>query len=171
MKRSIYLVMLLLLVAGLAQAAPADSPSDPGTTSGAPASRVSRRAGFGGASETTITGLVTGKDGMPIDGVTVKLYVGGLLLSEAEVEVDGGFEMNELVDYGRDVTIGLWFVPEDPELVMENILLKESSAAVEHQLYSDCIQRARLDPITDVVVTLLDLDSRNERLARRGCID
>jgi len=168
MKRSVFVVMLLIVAAIAANAAapsgtPGSGPSTP------PSGRVTSRAGFGGASETTITGLVTGKDGMPMDGVTVKLYVGGLLLSEAEVEVDGGFEINELVDYGRDVTVGLWFVPENPDLVMENVLLKESSAATAHGLYSDCIQRVRLDPITDVVVTILDLDSRNDRLARRNC--
>jgi hypothetical protein len=167
MRRNVLLVAILVLAAAVVHAAPADSP-DPGG-GGAPIGRAAQRAGFGGASETTITGLVTDSAGMPISGVTVKLYVGGLLLSEAEVDPDGGFEMNELVDYGSDVTIDLWFVPEDPELVMENVLLKESNAAVQHELYSDCVPRVRLDPITDVVVTILPLDERNERLTRRGC--
>ncbi|MBD3368151.1 MAG: hypothetical protein GF405_08295 [Candidatus Eisenbacteria bacterium] len=170
MKRSIYVVMLLALVVSVAAAAPPSGTPDTGSSS-PPAGRAASRAGFGGASETTITGLVTGKDGTPITDVTVKLYVGGLLMSEAPVEVDGTFEMTELIDYGSDVTIDLWFVPEDPDLVMENILLKESSAAVAHELYSDCIPRSRLDPITDVVVTLVDLDTRNERLGRRDCLD
>lgn len=169
MKRSVFLVAFLVLAVVANAAPPAGSP-DSGT-SAPPARRVSGRAGFGGASETTITGLVTGPDGMPISDVTVKLYVGGLLLSEAPVEVDGGFEMNELIDYGRNVTIDLWFVPENPDLVMENVLLKESTAAVANELYSDCIQRSRLDPITDVVVTIRDLDSRNQYLARRDCVD
>jgi hypothetical protein len=169
MKRSVFLAVLLVLATVAAHAAPPAGSPDTGPST-APASRLTSRSGFGGASETTITGLVTGKDGMPMDGVTVKLYVGGLLLSETEVEMDGAFEMTELIDYGSDVTIDLWFVPENPDLVMENVLLKESSAAVAHELYSDCIPRVRLDPITDVVVTMLDLDSRNERLARRNCV-
>jgi hypothetical protein len=61
-------------------------------------------------------------------------------------------------------------VPPTEELVMENVLLKESTAAREYRLYSDCVQRTRLDPITDVIVKLYTLEERIQVLKRRGCI-
>jgi hypothetical protein len=102
--------------------------------------------------------------------VNVKLYMGGLLVTEQLTSSDGAFEFTELIDYGNDVTIDLWFVPPTDELVMENVLLKESSSALQHGLYSKCVQRIRLDPITDVIVKLYSLESRVELLKRRGCI-
>lgn len=166
MKRSMFIALFLVLAAVAAFAAPTE-PTEPGAP--VPTTRSMTRGGFGGASETTITGLVTTRGGEPIDGVTVKLYIGGLLVNEAAVQPDGSFEMNELIDYGRDVTIDLWFVPEDASLVMENVLLKESSAAAGHRLYSPCIPRVRLDPITDVIITMYDIDGRNEMLTRKNC--
>jgi len=50
------------------------------------------------------------------------------------------------------------------------VLLKESSLALEQRLYSQCVSRVRLDPITDVIVKLRDLDARNKMLEEKGCI-
>jgi len=156
---------LLALGAQVAAAAPADTPPVPTDRP----TRMTQTGGFAGASETTVSGMVVDSNGKPLKDVSVKLYVGGLLLSEAVTSLDGGFEMYELIDYARDVTIDLWFVPTDPNLVMENVILKESSAAIENNLYSDCITRVRLDPITDVVVRLGDLETRIERMKASGC--
>ena len=170
MKRFISLVALLLLLSACcaAQAAgPGDStPSSPTTTN-----KAIVRTGFAGSSETTITGLVVDVAGKPLVDVDVKLYRGGLLAAEQLTSSDGSFEFNELIDYGQDVTIDLWFVPPNEELIMENVILKESSAAKSYGLYSNCVARTRLDPITDIVVKLYDLGSRTEMLKRKGCIE
>lgn len=168
--------MRQLLTAGLAlvvvamgvQLVDAAAPEVPPVPTGRP-TRLTQTGGFAGASETTISGMVVDQNGKPLDGVAVKLYVGGLLISETTTSLDGGFEIYELIDYGQDVTIDMWIVPQDESLVMENVILKESTAAVENHLYSDCISRVRLDPITDVVVRLYDLESRIERLKASGC--
>jgi hypothetical protein len=148
----------------------AAGPGDTPPTSPELGSRSLTRSGFGGISETTITGLVVDKSGQPLLDVAVKLYMGGLLVDEQLTSSDGSFEFSELIDYGNDVTIDLWFVPPTEELVMENVLLKESSAARQYELYSDCVQRQRLDPITDVIVKLYSIEERIEVLKRRGCI-
>lgn len=131
--------------------------------------RLTGTPGFAGSSETTIAGIVTDEEGTPLLDVSVKLYIGGLLAQEELTSTDGSFEISMLIDYGRDVTIDLWFVPSGGDLVMENIILKESSAAVQGGLYSKCVKRVRLDPLTDVFVKLTDIESRSERIRASGC--
>jgi hypothetical protein len=169
MKRFTFLVAVLA-AAAIVVAAHAAGPTDaPPTTTGGP-TRIVTQSGFAGSSETTISGIVVGKDGKPLLDVDVKLYVGGLLMDEQLTSSDGSFEFTELIDYARDVTVDAWFIPNDPDLVMENVLLKESSSAVEHQLYSPCVKRVRLDSMTDFVVRLVDQKTRLDQLKRSGCL-
>jgi hypothetical protein len=164
------LVLALAAILVVAATAPAAGPADtPPTTTGSP-TRLIAQSSFAGTSETTISGIVVDKSGKPMVDVAVKLYVGGLLMTEQLSSFDGSFEFTELLDYARDVTVDVWFLPPDPELVMENVLLKESSAAVQHGLYSPCVKRVRLDTITDFVVRLVDQKTRVEQLKRSGCI-
>jgi hypothetical protein len=169
MKRITLLVVVAAAVA-MAVAAHAAGPTDPPpTTAGAP-TRLMTQSGFAGSSETTISGIVVGKDGKPLLDVDVKLYVGGLLMNEQLTSSDGSFEFTELIDYARDVTIDVWFLPNDPDLIMENVILKESSAAIQHRLYSPCVKRVRLDSMTDFVVRLVDQKTRLDQLKRSGCL-
>ncbi len=169
MKRMIVSVSAALLLMSLP--AVAAGPGDGIPTTPSTGAQTTVRSGFAGKSETTITGLVVDQSGQALLDVNVKLYMGGLLATEQLTSSDGSFEFSELIDYGSDITIDLWFVPPTDELVMENVLLKESSAALQHSIYSRCVQRTRLDPITDVVIKLYDLDSRVEMLRRKGCIE
>ena len=169
MKRILAFVLGALLVMSLPAMAAGPADGVPPTQSTGTLPVV--RSGFAGKSETTITGLVVSEGGQPLLDVNVKLYMGGLLTTEQLTSSDGSFEFAELIDYGDDVTIDLWFVPPTDELVMENVLLKESSAALQHGIYSKCVQRTRLDPITDVIVKLYSLESRVEMLKRKGCIE
>jgi hypothetical protein len=169
MKRILVLALLAVVFAA-PQLACAVGPGDTPPTSTDTQQRRLSRSGFGGISETTITGLVVDQSGQPLLDVSVKLYMGGLLVDEQLTSSDGGFEFTELIDYGNDITIDLWFVPPTDELVMENVLLKESTAAREYGLYSDCVPRTRLDPITDVIIKLYTLDERIEVIKRRDCI-
>lgn len=169
MRRAIVpLIALALLAAGSAVHAtgPDEGPTKIPTTR---PNRLTGTPGFAGSSETTISGIVTDEEGSPLLDVAVKLYIGGLLAEEELTSTDGSFEISMLIDYGQDVTIDIWFVPSTNDLVMENIILKESTAAVENALYSDCVQRVRLDPLTDVFVKLTDLETRSERIRRSGC--
>jgi hypothetical protein len=162
----IALAALLVMSLPVMAAGPTDTASPP--TTGA---QTAVRSGFAGKSETTITGFVVDEKGSPLLDVNVKLYMGGLLTTEQLTSSDGTFEFTELIDYGIDVTVDLWFVPPTDEIVMENVILKESSSARQNGLYSPCVQRVRLDPLTDVVVKLYSLESRIARLKRKGCIE
>ncbi len=135
-----------------------------------PTTRLTAATGLAAGSETTIGGIVTDANGTPMKDVSVKLYVGGILSSEFKTSIDGSFEIVELLDYGRDVTIDLWFVPSAPGLVMENVILKESSSAISHSLYSSCVKRVRLDQITDVFVKIVDSQTRVAQIQRSGCV-
>lgn len=168
MKRILTFVTMALLVMSLP--AMAAGPGDAIPTTQTTGAQTTVRSGFAGKSETTITGLVVDQSGQPLLDVNVKLYMGGLLTTEQLTSSDGSFEFTELIDYGIDVTIDLWFVPPTDELVMENVILKESSAALQNGIYSNCVKRVRLDPITDVVIKLYDLDSRVATLKRKDCI-
>ncbi len=160
------LAAIVVLAAFAHAAGPADTPP---TTTGGP-TRLMTQSSFAGTSETTISGIAVDKDGKPLVDVAVKLYVGGLLANEILTSSDGSFEFTQLIDYARDVTIDVWLLPDDPDLIMENVLLKESTAAVQHGLYSQCVKRVRLDAITDFVVRLVDQKTRIERLKRSGCL-
>lgn len=164
------LSIAVTLVALTAMVLPAAGPADTPPTDTTKPSRLLAHTGFAGTSETTISGIVVDKKGKPIVDVAVKLYMGGLLLDETLTSSDGGFELVQLIDYAKDVTIDMWFVPPGEDLVMENVLLKESTVAVQHGLYSKCVQRVRLDPITDFVVKLLDLETRTDTLRRSDCM-
>ncbi|MBN2566053.1 MAG: Ig-like domain-containing protein [Candidatus Eisenbacteria bacterium] len=168
MIRFVTVVSVLALFAASLPALAAGPGEQPPATDTSP--RALTRSGFAGVSETTITGLVVDQSGKPLMDVAVKLYMGGLLADEQVTSSDGSYEFSELIDYGKDVTIDLWFVPPTDELVMENVILKESTAARQYELYSDCVQRVRLDPITDVIVKLYSLEERIEMLKRKGCI-
>lgn len=168
--KKITLILALSAIVVLGAIAHAAGPADtPPTTTGSP-TRLMTQSSFAGTSETTISGVVVSKEGKPLVDVGVKLYVGGLLMNEQLTSSDGSFEFVELIDYARDVTIDVWFLPTDPDLIMENVLLKESAAAVQHGLYSQCVKRVRLDSITDFVVRLVDQKSRIEQLKRSGCL-
>jgi hypothetical protein len=165
----VFLVGTLLVVGGVSAVAvgPGDGTGTIPTSS--PPARSLSSTGFSGSSETSIDGKVMNLDGDPLGDVTVKLYVGGLLLAEMMTSPDGTYEIVELIDYGRDVTITLWFVPTDPTLVMENVILKESTAALQRSLYSPCIKRIRIDPLTYAPIRLMSLDSRIRRLGESDC--
>ncbi len=162
------IVLALVLVA--ASVASAAGPADTPPPSTGPSMRLTAQTGFAGTSETTISGLVVDKDGKPLTDVAAKLYVGGVLVSEVLTSLDGSFELVELIDYARDVTIDMWFVPPGEGMVMENVILKESASAIQNRLYSKCVSRFRLDPITDFVVRVLDLDARTRMLKTSDCL-
>ena len=168
MKKTLGFVVAAILMMSITAAAAGPGDTPPTQTTGA---QTTVRSGFAGKSETTITGMVVAENGSPMLDVNVKLYMGGLLVTEQLTSSDGSFEFTELIDYGNDVTMDLWFVPPTDELVMENVLLKESSAARQHGLYSPCVQRVRLDPLTDVVIKLYSLESRVAMLKRKGCVE
>ncbi len=164
----VFLVGAALVVSGVSAVAvgPGDGAGIPPVAS---PGRLVSPTGFSTSSETSIDGRVMNLDGDPLVDVTVKLYFGGVLLAEEITSSDGTYEIVELIDYGRDVTISLWFVSTDPNLLMENIILKESTAAVEQRLYSPCVKRIRIDPLTYAPVKLMDLQSRTRWLTESGC--
>ena len=168
MKSALIVLCGTLVLCMPAFAAEGDLTPPPSTP---PSTRLTTTSGLVAASETTIGGMVTDANGVPMKDVAVKLYMGGLLTSEFKTSIDGSFEIVELIDYGRDVTIDLWFVPPTPGLVMENVLLKESSSAIAHSLYSKCVKRVRLDPITDMIVKIVDPQTRAAQIQRSGCVE
>ncbi len=171
MNRWIGLLMVVLLVMVSGSALAAGPGGTPGTIPSTGSGRLLANTGFSGTSETAIDGVVMNRDGQPLADVTAKLYVGGLLLAETVTAPDGTYEFVELLDYGQDVTIDIWFVPADQSLVMENVLLKESSSALAGQVYSGCIQRSRLDPLLYVPIRLYTLEERTRLLSERGCLE
>ena len=169
MRKTLIVAIAAMLLAAAVSATAAGPADTPPPATGRP-TRLTAQAGFSGTEETTISGQVVDKEGKPVADVTVKLYLGGLLVTEVMTSLDGSFEVVELIDYGRDVTVDMWFVPADDRFVMENVLLKESSSALKNKLYSPCVARVRLDPFTDMIVRLYDIDARNSKLQREGCI-
>lgn len=164
-------IVILAALLGLSHCAQCAGPDEPPTGVPGTSRTLTTSPSYAGASETTISGLVVGAGATPLHDVAVKLYVGGVLAAETLTSLDGNFEMTRLIDYARDVTIDLWFVASDESLLMENVILKESSAALAHSLYSPCLKRATLAPITDVVVRLSDVEGRTDRLKRSDCLE
>ncbi len=168
--RNLWILAVLAALLGAVLPAGAAGPADtPPSTPGTPM-RLLSPSGYAGSSETTISGIVVDKDGKPLVDVAAKLYMRGLLVAEVLTSSDGSFEIVELIDYAQDITIDMWFVPSDPELIMENVIFRESTAAIQHGLHSKCVKRVRLDPITDFVIKILDLKTRTRMLENSDCI-
>jgi hypothetical protein len=167
-KRALPLVLAIVLAVTLP--ASGAGPDEPPATISSTARALTATPSFAGTSETSISGMTYDNDVNPLGDVSVKLYIGGVLAAETKTSLDGRFEMTHLIDHGRDVTIDLWFVADDPSLLMENVLLKESSTAIKHSLYSKCMKRVTLAPITDVVIKLTDVKTRADRLKRLDCL-
>jgi hypothetical protein len=166
MKRALLLACALVVAASpMLAAGPAERP--PIDTS--PSAKLVSPTGYGGGSETQISGLVVDRAGKPLADVSCKLYLGGILVTEATTSIDGSFELTQLIDYGRDITIDMWFVPSQAGLVMEDVILKESTTAVQRGLYSKCLKRVPLGTFTDFLVKIVDLKTKAEQLGGSGC--
>jgi hypothetical protein len=157
-------VAIALVASPLFAAGPTDTP--PSETGGG--ARLISQSGYAGSSETQISGLVVDRAGKPLANVSCKLYLGGILVTEVKTSIDGSFELTQLIDYGRDETIDMWFVPDDQDLLMENVILKESTPAAQRGLYSKCVKRVSLSTFTDFLVKIVDLKTKTDELARSG---
>ncbi len=80
-------------------------------------------------------------DGSP--AATVRAYVSGLLVAEAEAGPTGSYTIEFEVSGAVDQTVVVWFIPSDEDKVPDLLILKESSRARRNQVWNPCLPRAK----------------------------
>jgi hypothetical protein len=126
----------------------------------------------GGAAEVSIYGHVTDANTMPMFGVSVNLFVGGLEEESAVTDSSGAFSITHPIDLAGDETVIAWFTPpRGMGYVREIVVLKESLASAAAGHYGPCVTKATLTPSTFLEVTILDQASYAKKIEELGCMD
>lgn len=113
-----------------------------------PANAQQTLTGYTG--DVKIQGIVSGAN-----TATVRAYVNGLKVAEAETGVTGDFTVSFQLDGALDQTAVVWFIPDDSNKVPEIVVLKESSAARRNGVWSPCLTRLRPSDVIIHNVTFL----------------
>jgi hypothetical protein len=120
-------------------------------------------------SMTRLFGTVTDGEGRPLPGVSVKLFVEGLIVSTETTDEDGGFSISNGIDRQRDATVVVWWVAPRTDLVSEVALLRESRRDRELDLWGPCVPRIETPRMEPWVVRIRDRSSLREELIRSEC--
>ena len=172
--RMLGIVVPLVFVVRLAQAAPPSSPP-PGSSSESPSSQTTKRIeeyqSLGMNRDfTSFSGTVLDVTDHPIPGVQVELLIDGQLAESAVTDVSGYYDLSAPFDRAADETALLWFVAPERSLMPKELVLKESKVSLENALISRCVPRATLLPGHQFRVYLFDSVSRNKELAELDCL-
>jgi len=122
-------------------------------------------------SETTIEGKVTDATGQPLEGVTVTLFVGGRARQSTTTDVMGSYKISYLLDYGKDESVVLWYVPPMKPWLPKAVVLKESSSAVRNRLFGPCIPKIELKTAMQFDVSIVDAKTRTMQIKQSGCLE
>ncbi len=117
-----------------------------------------------------LTGKVTDSSGQGLAGVKVKLFEEGFLLTETTSQAGGSYSLD--VDYLPDIdwTVLVWFVPEQPDLIPEILILRESLKSKDLELWSPCLPRMELRPQMSFDVTLMKENEKLSQMSELDCI-
>jgi len=73
----------------------------------------------------------------------VRAYVNGLMVESVKADITGAYTIRFDVDGAVDQTAVVWYIPGDDTKVPELLVIKESSAARQNQIWSPCIPRQK----------------------------
>ena len=137
------------------------------TATGQPEGQAGRRPGF----HLVLTGDVTDRDGLALMGVTVQIFVEGIVAATTRTDAEGTYTLELSIDPQADETVAVWWVASGSELVPELALIRESSSDREQGLWGPCVPRIGMVRRQTRSVRLLDHDTFRRELAESGCLD
>jgi hypothetical protein len=118
----------------------------------------------------TLSGKVANADGAGVAGVAVKLFEEGFLQGETSTAADGTYSLE--VSYLPDIdwTVMVWFVPQDPSLIPEILILRESLKSKELGLWSSCLPRIELRPQMSFDAVLMNEEQKLDQMTKMDCM-
>jgi hypothetical protein len=132
-----------------------------------PSGQTGERSGF----SLVLTGNVTDRDGLALMGVTVQIFVEGIVAATTKTNTEGAYTLELSIDPEADETVAVWWVASGSELVPELALIRESSSDREQGLWGPCVPRIGMIRRQTRSVRLLDHDTFRRELAESGCLD
>ncbi len=120
--------------------------------------------------QTTISGKVSDAQDKALQGTAARLFISGVEAASTVTDAQGAYSFTFPVDYGRNETIVLWFIPADTRLLPKIYVLKESKPARENKLFSPCVPRVELGPLTKVDAQILDAQMRTKQVILSDCL-
>ncbi len=117
-----------------------------------------------------LSGKATSAGGGLLAGVAVKLFEEGFLQTETVTAADGSYSLE--VNYVPDIdwTVMVWYVPQDPNLIPEIVILRESLRSKELGLWSVCLPRVDLRPRMSYDVLLMNEEQKLEQMTKMDCM-
>jgi hypothetical protein len=116
-----------------------------------------------------IVGKVTDIEGTGLRGTSVKLFANGELVESATTDPSGEYELDLPLNLEKDETVDVWFVPATDRYMMQCVVLKKSSVARQHRLFSSCVTEAPMHPQMRVDVSLMTEEQSLASIKARGC--
>jgi len=118
----------------------------------------------------TLSGKATNASGAACADVAVKLFEEGFLRAETTTAADGTYSLE--VNYVPDIdwTVMVWYVPQDPNLIPEIVVLRESLRSKEQDLWSACLPRVDLRPRMSYDVVLMNEEQKLDQMTKMDCM-
>ena len=120
--------------------------------------------------EQMIVGKVTGSDGQPVGGVTVKLFANGLLTEVSHTTSAGDYEIPLPLRIDQDETVVLWFIESAGNYPPQNVLIKKSSRAENAAVFSGCTRDVRMRSQMRVDFKMMNDSELAASYKTRGCL-
>jgi hypothetical protein len=117
-----------------------------------------------------LAGEVTDAAGLPLNGVSVRVFVGGLPVASARTDSAGTYAVEFKVDPGRDDSVVACAIAPRPDLVSEWAILRQAGYDRDVDLWGPCVPRVGLSRSAHWTVQILDATGVRERLAGKGCL-
>lgn len=116
-----------------------------------------------------VQGQVVDDRDEPLPGVTVGVFIEGLLQTQTRSGADGSYALGFEVDPQREETVLLFCVPARPDLAPDVALVRESREDRDARLWSPCVPRLGVRPTLAWSPRIGSPQALRERLAGSGC--
>lgn len=119
--------------------------------------------------EGVLQGVVRDPLEQGIEGVDVRLFVGGQQEARTRSGADGSYRLEFAFDPSADATALVWWISPRSDLVSDLAILRESARDRALGIWNPCLPRIGLDRSMVRPVQLVGPAERTKRLRESGC--
>jgi hypothetical protein len=125
----------------------------------------------GQAAGLLVQGRVTDSAGQAVEGVKVKLFSAGLLVSTAQTDGQGKFKISGYPDFSENRSADLWFASPDPRWVDSSVLLTEGPTSQANVLRPACTPIIPLlGGSATIEMKMLTFEERRDEISKSRCL-
>jgi hypothetical protein len=119
-----------------------------------------------------VEGVVRSAAGVPLAGVTVKMFSNGVVAGSTTTETDGSFEIEGTPELKESTNTTIWFQSLDPERYLDaSAVLSVGSVARQRNLVPTCVPRIQITGTSArVEVTMMSAEEWQKELEQSGCL-